>query len=383
MKRKVLFFADGLYGGGAEKVLQTLLHYLNRDKFDITLYSIKQEELNEKYPKDIDYHYVFASCTSSDSLWKKLWIRCLNKIKLLVYYCLSPKWFYRLFIKGKYDTEVAFIEGYATRIVSGSTNPKSKKIAWVHTDLEKNHWTSVAFQTSKEEIKTYRCYDKIICVSKSVENVIKRMFPLCKEYAYIYNPVDIKTIRDLAGKKNIEGKNSQKIITFVTCGRLVPQKGYTRLLKVILDLKKEGYEHNLKLIIIGDGPEKKIIESYIYQNNLSDNIELTGYADNPYFIMKKADCFICSSVAEGFSLVILEAMILGLPIISTNCSGPNEILGNSEYGLLVDNSEEGLYDGIKKILTDESVINIYKEKSLIRCNDFNLYNTIHKIEEVL
>lgn len=383
MKRKVLFFADGLYGGGAEKVLQTLLHYLNRDKFDITLYSIKQEELNEKYPKDIDYHYVFASCTSSDSLWKKLWIRCLNKIKLLVYYCLSPKWFYRLFIKGKYDTEVAFIEGYATRIVSGSTNPKSKKIAWVHIDLEQNHWTKIAYQSSSEEQKVYKFYDKIIGVSKSVENVTRKMFPSCKEYTYIYNPVDANAIRILA-ETNIKKKNNRKkSLTFVTCGRLVPQKGYIRLLKIMLCLKDEGFSENFKLIIIGDGEEKEILKSFIYQNNLSENIELTGYKDNPYTIMKEADCFICSSVAEGFSLVILEAMILGLAVISTNCSGPNELLGNSEYGLLVENSDKGLYDGIKRVLTDKSIINEYKEKSLIRCKDFNLYNIIQKIEEAL
>lgn len=378
MRKKVLFFADGLYGGGAEKVLQTLLQHIDKDKFEITLYSVKQEVLNDLYPEDINYHHVFSSCSDNASVWKKLSVRGLNKIKLFVYYHFSPTWFYRLFIKGKYDTEVAFIEGYATRIVSGSTNPKSKKIAWVHTDLEQNHWTEIAFRTKKEETKVYHCFDIVVGVSQSVVNGLRKLFPGCKGYLCIYNPVDKDVICSLSKQGFYKKRNT---LNLVSCGRLVPQKGYMRLLDVILRIIKDGY--NFHLNIIGEGPERANLELYINKNKLNEYVALSGYQKNPYVIMGNSDWFICSSIAEGFSLVILESMILKVPVMSTNCSGPNELLGNSEYGLLVDNTPEGLYEGIKKILTDSSILDKYKKKSELRAQDFDMHTTIHNIENIL
>ena len=378
MRKKVLFFADGLYGGGAEKVLQTLLQHIDKDKFEITLYSMKQEALNDLYPQDINYHYVFSSCSESASVWKKLRVRCLNKVKLVVYYHLSPTWFYRLFIKGKYDTEVAFIEGYATRIVSGSTNLQSKKIAWVHTNLENNHWTGIAFRSKKEEMDAYLCFDKVVGVSHSVVDGLRKLFPGCKNYLCVYNPVNKDLVCSLSKQGSYRRKNT---INFVSCGRLVPQKGYMRLLNVILQIIKDGY--NFHLNIIGEGPERPNLELYINENKLNEYVTLSGYQENPYIIMGDSDCFICSSIAEGFSLVILESMILGIPVISTNCSGPNELLGNSEYGLLVENTNEGLYEGIKKILADNNILDKLKNKSKLRAQDFDMDETILNIEGIL
>ena len=71
---------------------------------------------------------------------------------------------------------------------------------------------------------------------------------------------------------------------------------------------------------------------------------------NPYPLMDKMDLFVCSSRAEGYSLVIAEAMILGLPVISTNCAGPKELLDNGNYGMIVENHDEALYEGINNII---------------------------------
>ena len=100
--------------------------------------------------------------------------------------------------------------------------------------------------------------------------------------------------------------------------------------------------------------------------------------------MKKADLFVCSSIAEGFSTVVSEAIILDIPIVTTNCSGMKEMLGdNNEYGIVTENNEEALYNGIKKILDDKELYNQYKEKVKLRKSMFDLKNIINEIEKLL
>ena len=151
MKKKVLFFTNALYGGGAERILQIILNNLDNSKYDITLYGLHNESLSDLYPSSIKYHYIFDSIKKKDGICRQFYVRLCNKIKLIIYYHFPAKWFYSLFVKGLYDTEIAFIEGYATRIISGSTNKKSKKYAWVHIDLMHNHWTQVAYRSFEEE----------------------------------------------------------------------------------------------------------------------------------------------------------------------------------------------------------------------------------------
>ena len=368
MKCKVVFFVNSLYGGGAEKVLQTLLRHLDRQRFEITLYSLHREKPDDNYPSDITFRYIYGHGKWSDYL------------KTFVYQYFSPSLFYRLFVKGMYNTEVAFIEGYSTRIVSGSTNPHSKKIAWVHIDLKNNHWTDVAFRNRKEERFCYKNFQQVIAVSESVKKVNDLLFPNLQSSIYIYNPVPSKEIISKSkepGMKNfmIDG------FTFVTSGRLTKQKGYDRLLEAVARLQKENF--HFRVLVIGEGEERYALEQQISHEGLKSIVRLLGYMNNPFPIITKADCFVCSSRAEGFSLVILEAMVLGLPIISTNCSGPNELVGESQYGLLVNNSVDGIYHGMKKILEDSQYVKALRMKSLERSRCFDLELTMEQIEKVL
>ena len=113
-----------------------------------------------------------------------------------------------------------------------------------------------------------------------------------------------------------------------------------------------------------------------------NNIKLLGFKENPYKYINQDDLFVCSSKNEGFSLVIAEVMILGLPVISTNCSGPNELLNFGEYGFMVENTEDALYEGLKEILNDEEKLKYFIEKSKERINFFNYKERISNIEEL-
>lgn len=368
MKRRVLFFANSLYEGGAEKVLQTLLQNLNKDKFDVTLYSLHKEDPTKGYPSSITYKYLYGRG------------KIIDYIITLIYKYFNPFLFYRLFVRGKYDTEVAFIEGYSTRIVSGSTNKNSKKIAWVHIDLQNNHWTDIAFRSKEEEYECYHRFDVVVGVSQTVKAVNDNLFPKVKSSIYIYNPVPADKIKSLAALPTIYSVEWDCFV-FVACGRIEKQKGFDRLIDVAKELLYEGYK--FKIVIIGKGTEKHILEKRIKEKELDGCIDLVGYQMNPFPLLKHADCFVCSSRAEGFSLVVLEAMILGLPIVSTDCAGPNELIGNSEYGLLVDNSVDGIYNGMKYMLDNVEQQTFYQQKSLERAQYFGIEKIMQKIENVL
>lgn len=380
-KKRLLFFTNSLYGGGAEKVLQTLLSNLDSSKYDITLYSVNEETLNERYPSNLKFRYIFKQ--NATNAISRFWVKIINKIKLIVYYNLSPKWFYRLFVKGKYDTEIAFIEGYSTRIISGSTNKSSNKVAWVHIDLLNNHWTNIAYQNKIEEEISYYKYNNIICVSENVEESMLKLFPKLKKVQVKYNPIDDKSIRKFS-TENCTYYNDLNLdtIKLVSTGRLVHQKGYDRLLPIIKRLVDDG--HNIHLTILGEGSDRRELEEYITNNNLNNVVSLPGFVQNPYAIMANSDIFVCSSRAEGYSTAVTEALILGLPIVTTNCSGMKELLGeNNEYGIVIQNNEEALYNGIKLMITDKDIFKLYKSKAIARGKDFSLSKQISEIENIL
>lgn len=377
MKKKLLFFMNSLHGGGAEKVLQTLLANLESSKYDITLYSVNEDTLDDKYPKNINYRYIFKQ-KSSNPL-SRLWVKISNKIKLTIYYKGSPKLFYRLFVKGKYDTEVAFIEGYSTRIVSGSTNKKSKKIAWVHIDLKNNHWTNIAYKSLEEEGSSYKIFDSIVCVSKNVKDSMNVLFPNINSFIVRYNPIDDAKIRE---NTKLESLKTGGPIKIVSSGRLVAQKGYDRLLPIIKHLIDEGL--NITLTILGEGPDRDKLEKYILENNLTKVVALPGFVDNPYSIIAHHDLFVCSSRSEGYSTVVTEALILGLPVVTTNCSGMKELLGvNNEFGIVTENNNEALYCGMSEIIRDKNLLIDYSKKAKNRGKKFSLQHLMQQIEEIL
>lgn len=176
MMKRIMFMTNSMYGGGAEKVLQTLLHNLDRTKYDVTVYSMHEEEIRpECYPTDVTYKSVFGEYHGKSAVGKRLH-SIMGKVKGKLF-LTAPSWlFYLLYFHEKYDVEVAFIEGEATKIISGSTNKKSRKIAWVHIDLQANPWTDFLYKSVEDESKHYRKFDQIVCVSEGVRNAFRNKY---------------------------------------------------------------------------------------------------------------------------------------------------------------------------------------------------------------
>lgn len=378
--KKILFFTNGLYGGGAEKVLQTLLHYIDKSKFEITLYSLRQEKLNNLFPKDITYRYIFSSYPEQSSFLRKILVKCKNKILLWIYYHCSPRIFYKLCIREAYDIEVAFIEGYATRIISGSPNPNSKKTAWVHTNLETNHWTTIAFQNKKEEEEAYAKFYQVISVSQSVQATTEKLFKDINNNITQYNPIDANNIIQLSSQF-VPFNESLQRIRLVSVGRYVQQKAFHRLVSITARLIIEGYD--IELWLVGEGEQRTALEKQIESLNLKDKVFLTGFQNNPYPYIKNANVFVCSSLTEGYSTVVTEALILECPVVTTDCSGMKELLLNGKCGIITENNEEALYKGIKLFLDSPNIQQQLKQNIRIFNARFDIHSLMNNIEKIL
>lgn len=365
-KKRIAIFAEKLYGGGVEKILQIICRNFDYEKYDLTIYASRREEYPQgTYPDHLQIKYIFDSGNSLIS-------RIKNKLKLFVYYHFSPSLYYQLFIRNAYDVGIAFIEGYATRFLSGAPRGM-KKIAWLHTDIENNHWTDVAYHGRDEEKACYQLYDKIVCVSSVVKKKAQEILGV-ENTIVLHNPIETTIIEELSklSVKNDEGK-----VRIVSIGSLIPVKGYDRLIRVVRRLKDE--HDPIELFILGEGHERKSLEDLIEENNLGDIISLLGFVDNPYPILRSTDIYVCSSYAEGFNTAITEALVLGRAIVSTEVSGIREQLGeNEEYGIITPNTEDGLYWGLKRMM-NAGCIEEYQERAEKRGREFTLDKQMQKI----
>ncbi|MCL1624640.1 glycosyltransferase [Bacteroides caecicola] len=382
MKKKVTIITENLYGGGVQRILQIICNHFDYERYNLTVYSVMEDIPRPPfYPSQIHYKYIFNALKQEYNIVKRIWIKIKNKWKLFVYYHCTPKMFYQLFINEKTDVAIAFIEGYATRIVAGF--PKdTKRIAWLHTDLENNPWTNVAFRNMNDEQKSYNNMDCIVCVSNVVQNILEKKYIIKTKTQIIYNPIDRERIIKLANKKNETPYYfSIKSNRIISIGALINIKGYERLIKIAKRLVIDNYQ--FELLILGKGPQKIYLENLIKENNLTTHVQLIGYQNNPYPFLQAADIYVCSSYAEGYNTAITEALILGKAVVSTECSGVKEQLGeNNDYGICTQNSEEDLYEGIKKML-NPNTLSYYTRKAQERGQIFTLEKSMSKIYNLI
>ena len=284
---------------------------------------------------------------------------------------------YRLHMKDDYDIEVAYLECGATKILSSSTNQRAVKIAWVHCDLAIK-MADVLDSFIKKTRPYYQKYDHIVCVSQDVERSFVTLFRPSQGTEIVYNTVDDILIRQLA-MLPLSVQIRKRKLTVVTLGRLTYQKGYDRLLRVHQRLLNVGVDYDLW--ILGEGPDRNSLEQYIKNNNLSGSVFLAGFQKNPYPWIREADVLVCSSRYEGFSTFITEGLLLGKPIVTTDCTGMRELLKNSESGMIVDNNEEALFCGLHQMLTDAPLRERYAACARIRGNEFTAKRLVAKTEE--
>ena len=269
-------------------------------------------------------------------------------------------------------------------------NMNSERIIYTHNNLIEENRTKKNIHVNSLK-KAYEDYDKIIIVRESmrseISNNIKKA-DLSKVFV-IHNLNDIEGIRK---KGNYEVKfdkdtycnyeveklkeilDDENVIKFVNVARYSKEKGMERLIKAFQTYHNE-HEKSYLIIIGGYGKNFENIKD-IVDNQGVENVIIIKSLSNPYAIINRCDLFILASYYEGLPMTIMEALILNKPVVSTNITGPREFLKNG-YGYLVENSEEGILEGMKKY-TETGL----KELKKFDADDFNkealkeLYNVI-------
>ena len=366
--KKILFFIPNLMHGGAEKVLVNLVNNLDTNKYDITVQTIFDVGVNKKnLSNKVAYKYIFKNIFRGSTTIFKLF---------------SPKFLYKRLIKEEYDIAVSYLEGPTARIISGCPFD-CKKISWIHIEMNDDEKFSLGFRNIDEAKECYSKFDKTICVSNAVKD---RFWGRCRlnknDIDVLYNTNETEYIF-LKSKENVDDICfSKKVVNICSVGKITETKGYARLARVHKKLIDEGLNHCIYILGIGEDEEK--INKYIKKHNLQDTYILVGFRDNPYKYVSKCDLFVCSSLREGFSTSVTESLIVGTPVVSTLCSGAEELLGyNNEYGLVVENSEKGIYKGLKTFIENKNLILEYKEKAKKRGLDFSKEKTVKSVEELL
>lgn len=390
MKKKLLITVHTLQLGGVEKIVINLLKMMDKEKYDITLLSLVndgvfvEEALNipgikykyffESYFKksrsDINSKHYKLSCKLMNIIWK--WYLFLIK--------RFPSYLYKKNIQEVYDIEIAFLEGKVAKIIANSNNNNSKKIAWIHTDIENISRASI-FNNLDDEINCYKKFDKIVCVSNDVKYHFTQKTGISDNVIVQVNPINSEEILRKSEEPITKDLKKDGIIISAV-GRLAYEKGYDRLLKIHRKLLRENIKNTIW--IIGEGAERENLERYIEENSLKDTVTLVGYSENPYKYVKESDVFVCSSRIEGLSSVVIEAALLNKPIVTTLCSGMKDILGkDNENALIVPNDTYNLYLGVKKVILNKNLREKYKENIKKVTQKFDMNTVISNIDKLL
>lgn len=177
--------------------------------------------------------------------------------------------------------------------------------------------------------------DAIIAVSKGVaeDYARKTAIPL-EKVKVIYNPVISETLLEKAREPlGHPWFGPGQIPVLLSVGRLTEQKNFPGLIKAFARVRKEK---PARLMILGEGRLRPDLEELVERLNLTEDVALPGFVENPYQYMSRASVFVLSSTWEGLPTVLIEALAVGVPVVATDCkSGPDEILRGGELGRLV------------------------------------------------
>lgn len=364
-KVRLLFVLPTLKGGGAERVVCNLMNGLNKDIFEINLFLFNKKGV---YWNLIDKKINIFLASKKENISKFSIISSLYKT-------------------GKdMDIIVASMELMPTYMaVMVAILLRKKVIGWVHINIDsilndKNK--IIRFLHRNILLKFfYNRLDRIIAVSNGAkENISKYLNDKNRnKVECIYNPIKIDKIKEKA-KEELEEKIKKPFI--IGIGRLERQKNFILLIKAYRILLDRGIKHNL--IILGQGSQKEYLINEVKKLNMEEKVEFLGFKENPYKYLNQADIFVQSSIYEGLPTVLIEALVLNVPVVATNCpDGANEILDNGKYGLLVKmNDEKALADAIEKILNDRDLQRKYKIKSKDGINRFDDKYITHLFEEL-
>ena len=339
--KRIFIVNDIAVGGGAEAVMRDMVKHLQR-KHKVTVMTLDDDEksFREVFPDNVEYIPARIKRNTYSRMHPVHYVIAIyNRLRML--YIRSMR----------YDVVIANKEGPCMKLAAPMQ--AEKKLAWVHIDYRHCYWTRGCFDAT-HEVKCMKHFDHVACVSKAAADSVKKVLGDPGNLCVRYNPIDYANILKKAEKSSGVTRDDRKPL-FVAVGRIVDIKNYTTLAKVCTRLCRE---FDFELWIVGDGNEREAVERILEEGNCSC-VKILGMQSNPYQYLKKADFLVSTSLGESYGLVIQEALVLGVPVLSTRCEAVEECL-NPKFGMIVDCSEEAIERGMRHILENPDCIGTYK-----------------------
>ena len=331
-KEKMIIYMPKLSFGGMEKALVNLINYAKlNNKYDLTLYLVYKGDMNyiDLLPSNIN---LVIACPSKFNLLGKI----LAGIKLLFRYL------YHIF--KKYDIAISY--SYQHAILCSLTRCASKNnIVYIHSNITQG--------TNEKELKKrlkkckYNKFNKIICVSENAKDSLCKLINRNERVYVINNMIDGDNIIEKSKEKIDDFVfDSNKVYFINVCRQSEEPKKLSRIIEVTNKLNKDGYK--FEVILIGDGEDHNSYLNEIKKLNIK-NIHMLGKRSNPYKYLVNSSALVLSSVREGYPVVFIEAMVLNIPIITTDVSDAKKDI-EDKFGIVVTNDDNSIYYGMKDFL---------------------------------
>lgn len=358
MKTKIAFLMEHIITGGIETCLFQLLSVMkDNPDLDITVitkYSVSNKSISDFFVRnkialvDYDKYYRVFSPDSSQKILDKLYWKIRKRIdKTAIRKQLS-----------QYDLLIDYFNGSFFGIVRKVNKPK---IAVFHGAFEAYLQTGLCWNACK-------VYDKIVCISESFYKDIQRMSDdNINKYEFIYNPIDVRQILS-AGKEPAPMKIDSKY--FIMVARLHPDKDHETLLRAFKKFLTAEKNPDVKLVLCGTGPLLDDMQKMASELKIDNNVIFMGDTPNPHTYVRNAMAHILSTYAEGLSMVLIEAQILGtVNVASCVKSGIQEVLMYGDAGFLF---PQGGINALSKIMS-KIYHNEFNKNAMIKCAQDNLY----------
>lgn len=372
-KKRILFYNGQLLMGGIERVLTSYLQGLASEE-DLEITVLIKENDPEKnifltdIPKNLPIIFIkteemvkFRNKVKENK--KNIFCRLLYPLLISYERIYMRKWLKKFMQENKEEFDIVIDFDMSLGKYLDIIN--LPKIGWVHYTLTgklKNKKKELRFKRRLEK------YDRIVTICDEMKEEAKTLFKVPEEkITRIYNPFDIDKV---GREKEIIEEGDKKYLKedyIVAVSRLVEIKGREDLVDIYNDLHKDGIQE--KLYILGEGPVSDKLEKKIKEFGLEGKVILVGQKKNPLPWMKNAKVFVHTSYGEGLPTVFLESMIAGTPVIAYDCpTGPKDILGKNQYGVLVKTGDkESFKIELEKLLKDEDrrkkyIKDFYKDK---------------------
>jgi len=390
MKKRILFVLYNLEIGGAEKSLITLLHTLDYQNYDVDLFLYRHRgELIHQLPEQVNLLPEIASYSTFDKSTKETirsgywFIGALRIISILISKLFKKKSIYTQISNGitskflpslekEYDVAISYI--WTHDFIVNNVKAR-KKIGWIHTDY--NQLQAVKWI----ERRLLRNLDFIVSVSPQCKQSFDESHPDLIHKSVCMENITLPSLLYKMAKEPLQEKQWDRYaaVKILTVARLHPDKGVDRAVEACKLLVNEGF--HIKWYVIGYGVQESELRERINHLGIEENFILLGKKNNPYPYFNNADLYVQPSRFEGKSIAITEAKIFRLPVITTDYPSAKDQVKHGIDGLIVENSIEGIFRGVKRLIENPEETEMFKER--VGVENLGNQNEIEKFYQMI